>query len=73
MELKLYTVKDNVSDEFAPPFAAKNDPVAIRQFKGLIKNLNPEDYDIYFLGKYDTDTGIIEMCLPEKLLFGEVK
>lgn len=72
MTLNMYNVKDRVSDEFAPPYVAKNDAVALRQFNHLISNLNPQDYELYCIGKYDTDTGLITVTLPEKINVSEV-
>lgn len=72
MIFNLYNVMDKVAEEYAPPFVAKNDAVALRQFNQMIKNLNVNDYDLNFIGKYDTDTGLITVSLPEKLNASEV-
>lgn len=72
MILQMYNVKDKVSEEFAPPFVAKNDAVALRQFNNLINNLNPQDYSLYHIGQYDSDTGLITVTLPEKIGVEEI-
>lgn len=72
MILQMYNVKDKISEEFAPPFVAKNDAVALRQFNHLINNLNPQDYSLYHIGQYDSDTGLITVTLPEKICVEEI-
>lgn len=36
----LYSIRDRVTEEFSPPFVAKNHAVAMRKFKGFINDLS---------------------------------
>ncbi len=59
MEVNIYTIYDKVACEAGPIFQAKNDGVALRCFMSLMKdtpNVVPSDYDVYCLGKFDTDS-----------------
>lgn len=63
MKLKLYSVKDELNG-FMAPMVFPNSATAIRAFKldaennPLIK-ANPNDYNIYYIGELETDTGEI--------------
>ena len=57
MITNIYTIRDKVAEEVGPLFQAKNDAVAIRQFKQLIKDSeNPEEYELLFLGDFNDQT-----------------
>lgn len=61
MIVKLYSVCDTVAEEFGPIYSCKNDEVAKRAFHDLIKDSStPLDYDLYFVGTFNTDTGFID-------------
>lgn len=65
MTIKLYAIKDNVAGTFAMPQGLENDAVAKRSLTAVVNSLgnpvsdNPQDYDLYCLGDYDVDTGVI--------------
>lgn len=53
----LYTIYDRVAEEGSPPFVARTDGVAVRQFQAAIlggKVLNPDDYVLYRVGGWDS-------------------
>ncbi|QCS36512.1 nonstructural protein [Capybara microvirus Cap3_SP_441] len=63
--MKLYAIKDKAMG-FNSPFGANNNYHAqrmtadsMRDEKSLLST-HPEDYDLYELGEYDTDTGTIK-------------
>ena len=57
MITNIYTIRDKVAEEVGPLFQAKNDAVAIRQFKQLIKDSeNPEEYELLCLGDFNDQT-----------------
>ncbi len=59
MKVNIYTIYDKVSEECGPVFQSKNDVVAYRAFKHLISeesSVNPNDYDLYCLGLFDTES-----------------
>lgn len=61
--MRLYSVKDLVADECGPVITAKNDAVATRMFIGLVtsdKSINPNDYQLLYLGVFDTSSGIVK-------------
>jgi len=57
MKETLYTVYDIVACEGGPLFTARNDAVAIRLFKNLMKQqqLNSHDFRLYACGEYDNE------------------
>lgn len=60
MKQKVYSVFDKVALEFGPPFCAKNDEVAKRQFNHLVRSqeLDLADYELWILGGFDTEKGL---------------
>lgn len=63
MILKAFTIRDSKAEYFHPPFFQKTHGEAERSFKQLANDQKstiwqfPEDYDLYFLGEYDDQTG----------------
>ena len=59
MKYNLYAVRDRLVG-FNAPFIMPNEEVAKRAFKQRIeKDPNAEDLELYRVGNYDDDTGII--------------
>lgn len=62
----VYAYYDKKSKNFLQLQVYQNEPVATRQFALLIEdettlmNKYPEDFDLYELGTYDSETGLIE-------------
>lgn len=63
--MKLYSIKDNKVG-FWKPFVSHNDAVASREFGNMINSSNDSfvkdnyaDLDLYCLGTYDDNTGVI--------------
>lgn len=62
MKLNIYCIKDTVVGEFESPFYMKNHGTAIRACADAIeqgKMPNAKDKQLYCLGEFDTETGII--------------
>lgn len=58
MEFMLYTIHDKIAEEYGPPFVGKNDGIAARQARTILKDLpNAMDYDLYKIGLYEADSG----------------
>lgn len=61
----MVSVFDKVSGKFGTPVTIDNDASAIRAFKDMVFNKNtlvgqhPEDFILYKVGYFDTDTGVI--------------
>lgn len=51
----LYTIYDRVAEEGSPPFCARTDGVAIRQFMQAIQQspFNKDDFLLYRLGSFN--------------------
>lgn len=59
--MKLYSVKDQVAEKFGPVFTAVNDGVAVRQFTGILKQVDyVGEYDLYCVSEFDDETGSIK-------------
>lgn len=63
MELKVYAIKDRQLDGFMHPFYMHTHGQATRAFRDQINDpessasKHPEDYDLYYLGNFDDQTG----------------
>lgn len=77
MKNQYYAIKDNVSELFMTPVLFQNENVAKRWFKDVINNEsqnetifnNPQDFELWKLGIYDNETGVIESFV-QKILSG---
>lgn len=69
MQTKIYSIRDSKGEVFNFPFYKKTHGEAERDFRSLVNDEKstvwqyPEDYDLYFIGTYDDETGKIE-ALP---------
>ena len=74
MNLVAYTIYDQVAKTYLNPFYMHNDNEAKRMFINWQNNpelpmaAHPEDYILYAIGFYDTDTGTIEAQTPHNLI-----
>lgn len=75
MQLKMYTVRDSKVEAYLTPFFQRSHGEAERSFQKLAtdKNTtvgaNPSDFDLYFLGTYDDQTGKTEvMDTPQHVI-----
>lgn len=65
MELKMYSIRDQKAEAFNQPWYAKTHGEAERTFAQLAKDpkstihLFPEDFDLYFVGTYDDQKGVV--------------
>lgn len=67
---KIYSIKDTKIG-FTAPFIMQNDAVAVRAFAGMAKaatpnqvNTYPEDKELWSMGEYDDNTGMITPTQP---------
>lgn len=63
MKLNIYCIKDTVVGEYESPFYMNNNGTAIRACSNSInanKIANAKDKQLYMLGVFDTETGMIE-------------
>ena len=71
----VFSVRDQMVG-FNDPFIAVNQQVAERDFTNVVNNpngriyLNPNHYDLYRIGDFDTEKGILIPSEPELILTG---
>lgn len=62
---KLYSVYDSVAQQFYAPTMERNDATATRSFLDLMQDgrfkLHNKDYDLYRIGAFDPETGVIDV------------
>jgi len=63
MELKIYSIRDLKAETYNAPFYQPTHGLAERYLQNLVKDEKsqiyayPEDFDLFYLGTYNTDTG----------------
>lgn len=68
-------VLDRKAKSYGPPLMFQNVDIARRMAQGLMANRSggsdldkyPEDFDLYLIGEFDTDTGVIGGGTPQYL------
>jgi len=70
----MYSIYDNGVKVFHPPFYKPTKVQALRDFETLVNDQKsalheyPEDFDLYYLGDYDDNTGkITTVASPEHI------
>lgn len=70
MKLGIYTVRDEPSQAYMALQLHDNDDLAIRAFDFAMQSnemmkFRPEDFSLWFVGCYDSTTGVIEGRAPK--------
>lgn len=66
MLMKAYTIRDSKAETYGLPFFQATHGMAERSFRELVNdpqskvNKFPEDFDLYYIGEYDDQTGKFE-------------
>jgi len=75
MTTKIYSIRDQKAEFFNNPWFAKTHGEAERNFRSLVNDPKsmvsqyPLDYDLYYLGEYDTNTGkIAPLDAPQHIM-----
>lgn len=76
MKVKVFTVFDMKMQFFAQPFFEQQEASAIRSFSDAVNDANPknmwylhpEDFQLYCIGTFDNETGVLESQLPQVLV-----
>ena len=75
MRNQIFTIYDVKAKAYITPFVLPNDGMAIRTFQTCANDLNhafgqhPEDYVLYRIGEFDSDTGeLINDKSPELII-----
>lgn len=79
MKMSIYSLKDR-KGSFANPYIMQNTEQAIRDVKtavnenkGNILNKYPEDFELYKIGEFDTETGAITSKVEMIINLNELK
>jgi len=68
MKIRLYSIHDRLLKAYLSPFAARADVEAVRQLRASMQDpqmaksglvTTPQDYDLYYVGTFDDETGLI--------------
>lgn len=75
MIYNLYVYRDRLKTDFSLPMVEVNDMVMKRNFENLCTNdhnvsFAPQDYDLYCVGTFDTESGLFETKMPEFIVNG---
>lgn len=69
------SVRDVVSSTYGRPFSAPNRPAAVRSFSVEVNDersgmlhTHPADFDLYLVGEFDDDSGLLAVVHPPVLL-----
>ncbi|AXH74692.1 MAG: nonstructural protein [Microviridae sp.] len=71
MQKQLFSVRDITADVYASPFTSTNKMTATRDFAHACRDpqsqlsKNPEDFQLFLVGVFDDDLGIITGQAPE--------
>lgn len=78
MKLVITSIYDRVSGMYGGPVLMQNENHAKRTFKAMMKSVSanpndypkiiPEDTDLYVLGEFDSETGVITPESPRYLM-----
>lgn len=75
MQLKIYSIRDSKGEHFKPPFYKHTHGEAERDFTTLCRDEKstvsqyPDDFDLYYLGIYDDQTGkIASLDTPQHIV-----
>ncbi|WNK14705.1 MAG: nonstructural protein [Microvirus sp.] len=79
MIFKVIAVRDRATDTFGNPFYVSALGQAIRSFSDEINrpaednglNKHPDDYDLYVLGSYDSESGLFDCSTPRQIAVGK--
>ena len=67
MKKSLYSIRDEVAEEFGEPFMAVNDNVARRCYLLGLSKVSPEfmsDYKLFRIGEFDDQSGCVSENVP---------
>lgn len=71
--MEMYSIQDQKSGEFTPPFVSPNNATAMRSFESTARNASgdlqthPEDFALWHIGSFDQFEGTVK-AVPRKCL-----
>jgi len=78
MKNGIYSIYDAKAEVFTSPMSLMNNNVAVRIFQNCVNTpehnyaLNPEDYNLFKLGEFDDNTGLIDVYNPPQILVSAI-
>lgn len=70
-KLNLYVIKDTVGGYYMSPFTSINHDTAKRNFAKVCSSVEYSgDFELFQVGTYDSDTGVVEPCKHEFVING---
>lgn len=73
--MNVYTILDRAAEEYGPPFIAKNDEVAKRNFVNLLNEVPAhvkKDYELIRIGNFNTESGNLFTLRNETVVTEEI-
>lgn len=71
MVSKVYVVRDLVAEECSAPFIAKNDGIALRQYRHMLQQSVLSDFNLLCLGQFDSEKAVLSVFdTPEEVFIG---
>ena len=78
MILRIFAIRDTAADAFMQPFFANTNAQAVRNFADVVNRKrednaianHPADFDLYLLGHFDDNKGVIEKTGPDRIVTG---
>lgn len=75
----MFAIRDSAAETFHPPFCARAIGQATRDFQAQVNRADdnnplykhPEDFELYRVGSYNDNTGLIEHQAPELVMRGK--
>lgn len=79
MKLFIFAVRDRASVQFGNPMFLISEGQAVRSFGAEVNRadkdnglyLYPDDFDLYALGEFDTESGLFSTKVPEQVVAGK--
>lgn len=79
MILKMFAIRDRATDSFGNPMFLISEGQAVRSFTDEVNRAaadnqlyqHPDDFDMYFLGTYDTGPGTFNAVSPSMVVAGK--
>ena len=78
MQLYILSVRDRTADSFGQPFFSQSVGQAVRNFSDEVNRaaadnllyMHPEDFDLYHVGIFNTDTAEVTTHAPKQVAVG---
>lgn len=79
MKYLVFAIRDRATDQFGNPMVLVNQGQAIRSFSDEVNRdaadnmlcKHSDDFDLYMLGSYNSDSGLFETGVPEMIAIGK--